>query len=263
MKLFVFDVDGTLVGLDYKLKKRTINALNLILENGDAIAIASGRPFLGIKQYLDKLVDGKKFAIAANGAATYDEEKNIIDFCGLHFKDLEDFYQKYKWLIKERNASIYGYSHEKVIYHELSKMAISEGTCNRTKIQKIRNNKFKDDDPLLKFMIVIDSKDISDIDFKEEKKLYNVVDSSPIYHEFVNKDTDKSRGVEAVRKYLKLEKKDCYCFGDEMNDYRMIKDFHGIAMGNAVEKVKEVAKETILSVNEFGVADFLERFYKK
>ena len=101
MKLFVFDVDGTLVGISQRLRKKTIEALNSILDNGDAIAIASGRNFSGIKKYLEKLHDGKKFLIVANGAALYDYEGNNIYSLCVDDKVLFDIRNSLSYLINE------------------------------------------------------------------------------------------------------------------------------------------------------------------
>lgn len=263
MKLFVFDVDGTLVTWNGKFRKRTINALNQILSHGDALAIASGRPLLGITQYLDKLIDGKKFAITANGAATFNYDGKLLDNCGMKFIDYKNFFNKYGYLIKERKASIYGYSLTDIIYSKMTKTTFMESVCNNwCKLRNVKKKPLKDEDPILKIMIAIESDQIKDITFEEEKEMFNAVDSSSYYHEFVNKKTDKSRGVEAVMKSLNLKPDDCYCFGDEMNDFQMIKKYHGVAMGNSNPKVLKVAKETTLDVKDDGVAYYLENYYK-
>ena len=51
-------------------------------------------------------------------------------------------------------------------------------------------------------------------------------------------------------------------FGDEMNDYEMIKTYNGVAMGNAVSKVKEVAKILTKDCKEDGVSYALEELIK-
>ena len=48
MKLLVFDVDDTLIAADKVFRQSTIDSLNERLALGDAIAIASGRPYIGI-----------------------------------------------------------------------------------------------------------------------------------------------------------------------------------------------------------------------
>ena len=87
MRLYVFDVDGTLVGRDLELKEDVINLLNKVLDNGDVIAIASGRPYIGILQYFNLLHDGKKYCICANGAEVRDINGKVLFQDTLKLKD--------------------------------------------------------------------------------------------------------------------------------------------------------------------------------
>lgn len=51
-----------------------------------------------------------------------------------------------------------------------------------------------------------------------------------------------------------------YAFGDGVNDSEMFRMVgHGIAMGKAVEQLKQIAEENTLSVHEDGVADYIRR----
>lgn len=263
MKLFVFDVDGTLVYSFGRLRKRTIKNLNDILDRGDAIAIASGRPFVGIKKFLDKLHDGKKYAIAANGAGTYDCEGNILECVSLTYKDFVDFNNKYENEVKKYKGSIYCYTSDKVGYFFKTTNTVMESICNNhIELQDFNKEPLKDNDVILKIMVNLSRKDFAIIGFKDEQIKYHFVDSSSIYHEFVNKDTDKVRGVTALANLLNIKDEDCYCFGDEMNDYEMIKKYNGVAMGNAVPKVKEVAKIFTKDCKEDGVSYALEELIK-
>lgn len=263
MKLFVFDVDGTLVYSFGRLRKRTISNLNNILDRGDAIAIASGRPYVGIKKFLDFLHDGKKFAIAANGGATYDYEGNVLETVSLTYSDFVEFNNKYEQEVKKYKGSIYCYTIDKIGYFYKTRNAENESICNNyIGLQDFNKEPLKDNDIILKIMVSMPKNDFETIGFEEEKNKYHFVDSSVIYHEFVNKDTDKVRGVKTLVKLLNIKDEDCYCFGDEMNDYEMIKTYNGVAMGNAVSKVKEVAKIFTKDCKEDGVSYALEELIK-
>lgn len=58
MKLFVFDVDGTLVHDGGEISQPVRESIQRRLDMGDAIAIASGRPFIGINKYLSLFKGG-------------------------------------------------------------------------------------------------------------------------------------------------------------------------------------------------------------
>ena len=84
MNLLVFDVDGTLLPFGQELpSKETIKAVSERLAKGDVVAIASGRPFPAIKRFLELFGPGEKYVMAANGAAVYDIEGNVIEINGI------------------------------------------------------------------------------------------------------------------------------------------------------------------------------------
>ena len=54
-KILVLDIDGTLVNSEKKITPETLKYLKMIQEQGHIVALASGRPFPGLKQYSDAL----------------------------------------------------------------------------------------------------------------------------------------------------------------------------------------------------------------
>ncbi len=263
MKLFVFDVDGTLVGISQRLRKKTIEALNSILDNGDAIAIASGRNFSGIKKYLEKLHDGKKFLIVANGAALYDYEGNNIYSLCVDDKVLFDIRNSLSYLINEKKASIYCYVENDLGYFEYTRWIINEKVANRISTRNLNKNPLTINDKIFKIMIAGGKEVSAQINLEEDIINNNhVVRSNAFFIEIVNKNADKSYGVSKLMEYLGIDKSDVYTFGDAGNDYLMIKNFNGIAMGNATDEIKKVAKYTTKSVLENGVAYAINNIVK-
>lgn len=88
MKLFVFDVDGTLIHDGGEISQPVRESIQRRLDMGDAIAIASGRPFIGINKYLSLFKGKNRFAIGSNGAILQDSSGNVLKRNGLEFKDL-------------------------------------------------------------------------------------------------------------------------------------------------------------------------------
>ena len=73
----------------------------------------------------------------------------------------------------------------------------------------------------------------------------------------------KENAIEYLVKNLEIPLTEIVAFGDDFNDIGMLKLCgQGIAMGNAIPQVKEIADDITLSNNEDGVAKYLERLLK-
>ena len=77
----------------------------------------------------------------------------------------------------------------------------------------------------------------------------------------ITKEVSKANGIQALLDYYQKDWSDIVAFGDSMNDYEMIeKAGNGIAMGNAVDKLKEVADYVTRPIEEEGVSFALRHF---
>lgn len=78
------------------------------------------------------------------------------------------------------------------------------------------------------------------------------------YAEAVPAGCSKSGGMGLVLEALHMDPEDSIAFGDSMNDYDMIEAAGiGVAMGNALDRVKEVADQVTLPFDRGGVARVL------
>lgn len=81
--------------------------------------------------------------------------------------------------------------------------------------------------------------------------------------EIVKKGMNKAVGLEKVAYYFDIPQSRVIAFGDEDNDLEMI-DYAGagVAMGNAIDELKDVAKHVTTTNEEDGIASFLEKYLK-
>lgn len=87
------------------------------------------------------------------------------------------------------------------------------------------------------------------------------VRSQRIYYEIMPQGLSKGESLLEISNYYGIDQKDIIAFGDELNDETMIEVAGtGVAMGNAVDKIKEIADYVTLSNDEDGIADYLEKF---
>ncbi|MBO4541529.1 MAG: Cof-type HAD-IIB family hydrolase [Bacilli bacterium] len=258
MKLFVFDVDGTLIN-DDEPTPELIAAVNERLAKGDAVAIASGRPYTGIKPYLDYFQPGLKYSLGANGVIVQKEDGSVLKDFGMDPQEFLDFYARHEKEVGD-GMHLYCYTEKELGCFDLSSSVKWELECNFMTYRNLNKRPFTKNDKVLKFMLSSTAEKIESFPIYEEDKQYQILRSSPNYLEFVRKDADKASGVEFLRQYLNIEKENVYCFGDQGNDVLMIRNYQGVAMGNATEECKRAAKFVTKPVWENGVAFALKKF---
>ena len=253
-RLFVFDVDGTLLPyFNDELPPDTVNALNALLAEGDAICIASGRPFQSIHELLSRLEAGEKYAGIANGSVLRDYEGNLLFGRYLRLGDLDYFVEKYR---KDEDLSLYAYSQDDVVLcYKQSRFTKSECDVNGMSLTLLHGNEDKDT-PISKIMVAALTKGKADTLSltKEELRRFDATRSGPDFFEIIPKGVSKGAMTEVLRQHLGIDKDNVYCFGDSRNDLEMVSMFHGIAMGNACAEVKAVAEHVTRPCHEGGIA---------
>lgn len=79
--------------------------------------------------------------------------------------------------------------------------------------------------------------------------------------EIVKSGLNKAVGLKKAADYFNIPSERIIAFGDEDNDLDMLEYAgHGIAMGNGIESVKNIANEVTLSNEEDGVGVYLNDF---
>lgn len=104
------------------------------------------------------------------------------------------------------------------------------------------------------------------IELEENLKKINipgitVFRSSPNNLEVVPVGTSKATTLFHLAKHLSININQIMSFGDYMNDYEMIKECpHGVAMGNALQEVKDVAWYVTKTNDACGIGYALDKF---
>lgn len=249
--LLCFDLDDTLLprGASF-IPKREIEAINGRLKAGDGVALASGRPFASLQRYLSQFGEGEKYAICYNGAMVYSFKGELLYSSFLCFADL----YKVKRMFPDPRFDVYAYLPSGgIACFGKGKYVKMEERINRLSMPKILpldGNGVDMSIKVAKVMIGADPEVSKAIDFQMED--YDCTRSSPVFFEVLAKGVDKSAGVAFLKERAKAKR--AICFGDELNDLKMIRDNLGVAMGNAKEEVKQAAAFVTKRVNEDGVA---------
>ncbi|AAK80378.1 hypothetical protein BJV85_001461 [Clostridium acetobutylicum] len=258
-KIIFFDIDGTLLvhnGKESTIPYSTKEALKKLKEKGHNLFICSGRPIRFAIQEFQEMVDGyiccNGTYIVYNGKCIYnklidkDTLKYLIkEFCKLGIS--ASFSGAY-------NGYSYNMSSEKI--HQMNRFYKTENPyiLDNWNIEEIEANNvdvfFKNNEHMEKC-----------IKYLEHKLIFNT--HKPYLSADVSfKNWDKSKGIEYLVKYMKRDMKDTMAFGDGKNDITMLKTVNiGIAMGNAVDEVKNKADMVTDSAADDGIYNALNKLH--
>lgn len=84
--------------------------------------------------------------------------------------------------------------------------------------------------------------------------------SDGYWYKFTRKDVTKEKAIMEICSACGIKAKEIIAFGDDYADIGMLKLCgKGIAMGNAINEVKEIADLVIGSNDEDGIAEYLRQ----
>ncbi len=256
MKLACFDIDGTLLpSYDQPIPQDVISAIQEFADKGNAIAVASGRPFGSCKALLDLFKAKDRYAVCSGGSTLFDDTGKLL---WKQTMDKEDFLRIRREFENQKDVAVYCYlGDDSIASYSPEPWADFEYKINHFSHHWDLS---KDDSPLDRFgvtkmmiaampevssKIVLDHKDFED---------FTIVRSNEHFLEVMPKGVSKASAIEPIRRLLGILKEDVYTFGDSGNDLQMIADYQGVAMGNATPDVKKAAKFITKDCQDSGVA---------
>lgn len=258
-KIFVFDIDGTLVNDNNIIQRATKKTLIEIHKKGNFIILASARPAPSIKEIARKLSVPVTGIIALNGAVAFYKDEIILaeSISKTTFKKIID-------LAKNNNIHLNVYTKNNWYIENQSPYLVKEKKFVGLEPDLINDfNKIKAE--VFKVLLLGSSKEIISI----KKKLINHIDSIEVtisnenYCEIVRKGTSKGRALYILRKELKKDYQlgDTIVFGDGENDIEMMKRANlSIAMGNSCDKVKKTADYVTLENNSNAITYAVNKY---
>lgn len=267
IKLFAFDIDGTLLDNKSKVPDSSIEALKKLDDAGIKVVLASGRVFSSVK-YNQNLLNIRGPIVATNGSLisldgrdiykTYpleeDKLKQLYEFCisnklDFHIYDDENYYTNRVNLEKIKHLEIdnnYGMNYQVNLIYKND--PISYLIENNKKAVKFQISGIDDNDLSRNEIVKILNNDFSD-------SLY-ITSSGFSQLEIGNKNATKWSSIEEICEILGINIDEVAAIGDAHNDIPMVSNAElGFAMGNAKEELKEVADVIVADNESFGVLE--------
>ncbi|MCD7839034.1 MAG: HAD family hydrolase [Erysipelotrichaceae bacterium] len=243
-KIFFFDIDGTLA-IRKEIPESNMQALKLLKDKGYLTFICSGRaPFYASKLFGD-LVSGY---VCCNGRyILYHNEKLHGEV--FNEEELKDYLDKIKaldagaMLVSDNKAYLFHVNDEQknILMKEYGgKKHIGDDSLNH---------------PFYTFDLLYTSLNQRDAlieTFKDTLVINDHGGQGSADCSTIN--FDKGSAIKYLLEYFNIDVNDSYAFGDGYNDQAMFREAgHKIAMGNAVDALKEKATYITANIEDEGI----------
>ncbi|MBO0466078.1 HAD family phosphatase [Enterococcus plantarum] len=265
IKLVAIDLDGTLLDSKKEISARNKEALTQAKAAGVKIVICTGRPLAAIGIYLDalNLRDNGDYSITFNGGLVQKNDTGeIIEKSSLALENVHELYE----LAKSLNVPLDILSDGLVmqlsttqeyesLYSQLNKLL----TFESYEVAQLTTDRIYN-----KAVIAVDQAYL-DEQIKKIPSLfydrYEVIKTRSNLLEFMPKGITKAYGISLLARDLGIKQEEIMTIGDEENDVPMIEYAGlGVAMENAVAKVKDLADVITDTNDNDGVAQAVEKF---
>ena len=272
IKLFAMDLDGTSLDSNSILQEKTINALKKLDENGIKFVFTSGRATPSVR-YLMESTGIDNPLVTNNGALAFINKENLIYQNPLKYEEVEElinFSQENKLFFQFYDLDTYysnrmcpeRFNHlEKDSTYGMNYQVNFSFSTRPLKELKLRKNS------AFKFQIFLDKNDsnkLSTILGKvSEMGLYATTSSYGMI-EIMQKNVNKFNGLSEISYLLGISKDEMAAIGDQDNDIPMLENVGiSFAMGNAIDKVKEISDFVVSTNDEFGLIDAINIVLEK
>ena len=256
--LIISDLDGTLLTDEKTITQKNIGAIAKFRELGGRFTVATGRSTLSAEQYID-IVKCDTPTILFNGVVIYDfGTKKMIWNTYLQC-------EKEK-IVKEIYDNLPNAGIEIMCEGEIFVPRTNEAVKAHLDLEGLEYKMIDIDDlpteKWLKILFAMDSEYMQEIqEFTDEKQYENVtfLPTSENFFEMLPVGNSKGEAMTHLAEKMGIDISNIVAVGDFNNDIEMVKLAGlGVAMGNAIDGLKQVADITVKSNENDGIADLIE-----
>lgn len=262
--LICLDLDGTLLNDDKVITPLTKKVLLTLKEQGHKLIISTGRPYRASEAYYRELgmdtpiVNFNGAFVHHPGDRSFETVHETLDLDVVHKISDRVPDLNIQNILAEIKDTVYVHYHDEVILDMFNtgRPEIHVGALSQTLSAGPTSILIQAKDENIPSI----RKNLDDLfaDLIEHRRWgapYPVI-------EIVKKGINKAVGVDYVRGYLGIKQENTIAFGDEDNDNEMIEFVeHGVAMANAIDDLKSIARHETKSNNEDGIAHFLIDYF--
>ncbi|MCM3161423.1 Cof-type HAD-IIB family hydrolase [Metabacillus litoralis] len=247
-----FDIDGTLLTHDKELPLSTKEAIFKLKDEGHIVAIATGRaPFM---------FEDLREELNIDTYVSYNGQFVVLDGEVLFTNPL-----KISSLEKLTENALLNDHPVVFMDHEDMKANVSEHRYINESIQSLKIKQFPTHDPHYYkgrelYQTLLFCPEGEEKQYELNYQDFDFVRWHPFSVDVVPSGGSKAIGIKKIVEKLGFSEEHQYAFGDGLNDIEMLSTIkNSVAMGNAENQVKEVAKYVTKSVEENGILHGLQQ----
>ncbi|MNZ47012.1 putative phosphatase [compost metagenome] len=259
-KLIAIDIDDTLINDDKEVTPATQQALEQAVAQGVIVTLATGRAYAGAYKLAQQT--GLNVPIITYQGALI---KNLLDEKVLfeRYLPIDAATKLYDYCI-EHNLHLQTYIDDKLYAREENQKLIDYTNLNGTKYY-IEPDFIKVVVQPTPKMLIIDDPDYLDEITPVLRELLgeevHITKSKPHFLEIMHKEGTKGHALKFLSAHFGCELSQTIAIGDSWNDHEMLEAAGlGVAMGNAIPALKEIADYITASNNEDGVKQVIDKF---
>ena len=269
-RLMAVDMDGTLLNSKKEISPRTVEAIRKALDEGYEVVLSTGRSLSEVEQYL-KLFPQMRYAILCSGAVVKDlrtgenlkmaaveaeiarsvveasrgMEVNILYFIGNGIYEAQSVRDKLEYY----NCGMYRELHE---------------TCANW-VEDPYAVMLERPEELVKLNFYLhDEEEYRILGERLDEMGVSHPSGSILNYEISAVGVSKAEGLQVLCDHLGISIRQAIACGDEENDFNMIQAAGlGVAMGNAIDAIKEIADVVVADCDHDGVAEAIETYLGK
>lgn len=271
IKLIAIDIDGTLVNSAEQLTPAVVDAVKRATQRGIKVVLTTGRPYSGIEYLEDELSlnhSDQQYAICYAGGLIMTTNQTVFSTTEIPYDDYLklEFLSRYYKLASQVESLNRIYTTHSLIVPEIIQIAHRV----HQPVEYLPSDKMRQV-PIMKYSL-IGSHEIL------QKMMVNLNGgggelsnffANGLYYTFtgdrfveVSKaGISKGYGLAKLGDQLGISSDEMMCIGDQGNDKTMMQFVkYSVAMGNASDDIKSIAKYETLYNDHDGVAKAIERF---
>ena len=254
MKVIFFDIDGTLIDEQLQMLDSTKEAITRARNNGHICMINTGRTDKLVGRHISDLAEFDGYLMGCGTMITYHNQVLLHKTFGEEqSRHIIEGLRKYKIdAVLEGSENNYHDALERINTKTFYDFVIRFRDMNYGSYEEAVGH-------FDKFYAYVAEKAAMEAFRREYEDMLDFIDREQGFYEIVPKGYSKASGMRYLADYLHLSMEDTVAIGDSSNDIPMLEAAHiSIAMGNATERVLDLADYVTTDVKQNGIWNALK-----